>query len=264
MERTPKAYWDGTWVGMELPPPLDVRSRKLSHTVERGYHKFFSSLFAEGRTAGRPLLEIGCARSQWLPYFAEEYGFRVEGIDYSEKGCRLAEGTLARAGAEGRIVCGDFLSPPDEMLDRYDVVVSFGVLEHFEDSRSCLQAFAAFLKPGGTLITFIPNLVGFNGAVMKRLSREVYDLHVPLSREDLAQATEGAGLVLEECRYFLLASFNVVEVGHLRPRPVGTVLRYLLWWASKSLWMAQRAAFPSATSPFLSPYILCLARKPGV
>jgi cyclopropane fatty-acyl-phospholipid synthase-like methyltransferase len=41
--------------------------------------------FKEYHCAASRLLEIGCARSAWLPYFAQEFGIDVSGLDYSSK-----------------------------------------------------------------------------------------------------------------------------------------------------------------------------------
>ena len=42
---------------------------------------------------------------------------------------------LSIEGVKGDIVCADFFSPPESMIEEFDVVISFGVLEHFEDTE---------------------------------------------------------------------------------------------------------------------------------
>ena len=87
----------------------------------------------------------------------------VTGLDYSEIGCEEARLILENNNVEGEIVCCDFFSPPESMLNRYDVVISFGVLEHFENTSDCTKAFSRFLRPGGLLLTVIPNMNGIPG-----------------------------------------------------------------------------------------------------
>jgi 2-polyprenyl-3-methyl-5-hydroxy-6-metoxy-1,4-benzoquinol methylase len=53
------------------------------------------------------------------------------------------------------------------MVSAFDVVISFGLVEHFEDTDACLKAINKFLAPKGLLITFIPNMVGFTGFLTK-------------------------------------------------------------------------------------------------
>ena len=71
--------------------------------------------------------------------------------------------------------------PPDDMKGQYDLVMSFGVVEHFKDTTACLKACAAFVKPGGQMFTMIPNMTGLVGSLQKIIDRNVYDIHVPLS-----------------------------------------------------------------------------------
>jgi len=61
------------------------------------------------------------------------------------------------------IVCGELFGPPPWMQEMFDIVMSWGVIEHFEDTAGCLQACSRFLKPGGTMITVIPNMCGIPG-----------------------------------------------------------------------------------------------------
>jgi len=95
------------------------------------------------------------------PYFAKEFGFKVYGIDYSEIGCKQAREVLSNTGVEGNVICAIFFSPPENLIDAFDVVVSFGVVEHFEDTAG-IAAFSRFLKPNGILqryLTWLDSMV---------------------------------------------------------------------------------------------------------
>ena len=109
-----------------LPAPVDPRDKSLSNYVARTSHELFTRVLPRGRTVR--LLEVGCARSRWLPYFAAEHGYEVTGLDYSTMGCEQARQILAAAGVEGRIVEGDLFSPPEELLEAFDVVIPFASL----------------------------------------------------------------------------------------------------------------------------------------
>ena len=163
-------------------------------------------------TAGAHLLELGCARSVWLPYFHRQFGFRIVGLDYTEIGCAQARAVLATSAVSGEIVHADLFTPPTAMLNKFDVVVSFGLVEHFSDTAAVLSACARFLKPGGVMITTIPNFSGWLGAMQRRFDRAVYDIHVPLDREQFAQAHKAAGLDLIACDYFIFVNWQVINV----------------------------------------------------
>lgn len=142
-------------------------------------------MFTGKETENNKLLKIGCARSVWLPYFTKEFGFKVYGIDYSETGCQQALQLLANEGVEGNIVRADFFSPPEPMMGEFDVVISIGVLEHFEDIEDSILAFSNYLKYKGIMITNIHNLFGLIRLIQKVINRNVFDIHVPLTPENI-------------------------------------------------------------------------------
>src|SRR5262249_30654761 len=150
---------------------------------------------------------------------------------------------LAAEGVEGRVVCADFFSPPGDMCGAYDVVVSFGLAEHFRNTSECIAAFAKFLRPGGLMITTIPNMVGAIGFVQKLVNRPVFDIHVPLSHEDLMAAHAAAGLNIRASGYFLPTHFGVNNLSGL-PRSAGWFLKKMilsgLIGVSVSVWALER------------------------
>jgi SAM-dependent methyltransferase len=196
----------------------------------------------------------------WLPYFAKEFGFEVYGIDYSEVGCQQAKQILENEGVNGEIVCADFFSPPGSMLKAFDVAVSFGVLEHFEDITACIAAFSKFLKPGGLLITNIPNLSGLNGLIQKMINRAILDIHVPLKRDAFMQAHQINGLRVVSCDYFLFINLGVLNVENLRGGLVYKAAR-LRSWINEVVWIFERVVPWLKPNAWSSPYINCVAVK---
>jgi 2-polyprenyl-3-methyl-5-hydroxy-6-metoxy-1,4-benzoquinol methylase len=261
-DKAGKAYWDHNWENREIPTAIDPRAKSLDNYANRTFHECFHKTFSSVDTSRQRLLEIGCAGSAWLPYFAKEFGFEVRGIDYSELGCRQAAQVLENEGVEGEIVCADFFSPPEFMLGDFDVVWSRGVLEHFEDTAACASAFSRFLRPGGLMITIIPNLSGVLGLIQRMINRPVFDMHVPLARSDLKEAHRSSSLEIISCAYFHFADLNVINIENWRGTPfyrVGTRLRS---WITKAMWMAERTIPLLRPNRWTSPYIVCVARKP--
>jgi 2-polyprenyl-3-methyl-5-hydroxy-6-metoxy-1,4-benzoquinol methylase len=264
MDRTDKAgksYWNQNWENDELPEAIDPRRKGLSYYVDRKFHEFFCATFAQMDTKGMSILEIGCARSQWLPYFAKEFGFKVCGLDYSERGCQQAKRILAQEGVEGDVVCSDLFSPPPSMLASFDVVVSLGVVEHFENTTGCLKALSEFLKPGGLVITSIPNMAGLMGAIQKVVNRPVFDIHVPLDVRALA-ANHEPNFRLLSCRYFLVMNWNVINIENWNKKAFYPVAVRLRSWMNKGFCTLERFAPILKPNRLTSPYITCVARKP--
>jgi 2-polyprenyl-3-methyl-5-hydroxy-6-metoxy-1,4-benzoquinol methylase len=261
LDKAGKQYWDEAWETRDLPREADPREKGLANYVNHRFHEYFCEVFSSLNTHGKTLLEIGCARSMWLPYFAKEFGFEVYGIDYSEIGCNQAMQILANERIKGEIVCADFFSASGSMVKAFDVVVSFGVLEHFRDTTACIAAFSKFLKPGGLLITNIPNLCGLNGLIQKMINRAILDIHVPLKKDAFMQAHEINGLRVISCDYFLFINLGVLNVENLRGSLVYKAAR-LRSWINEVVWVFERVVPGLKPNRWSSPYINCVAVKP--
>jgi 2-polyprenyl-3-methyl-5-hydroxy-6-metoxy-1,4-benzoquinol methylase len=262
-DRAGRAYWDSVWAQSSpqlrrLPDGRVHRSR-----VDRRFARLFQRERIFDAVPGQRLLEIGSAGSTWLPWFAQE-GFAVTGIDYSPTGCKHARRLLHECGTDGEIVCADALAPPTHLLGRFDIVISFGVVEHFEDTAATLAAFARFLGPGGRIVTVIPNMAGFTGFVQRLVDREIYDIHMRLTASDLGRAHQDAGLECE-CRYFMSVNFGVVAVRERVPNALFAqfkrVVLKALAHSSKIVWVLEER-FGIAATPRFAPYIVCIARRP--
>jgi 2-polyprenyl-3-methyl-5-hydroxy-6-metoxy-1,4-benzoquinol methylase len=141
---------------------------------------------------GAEIAELGWGRHS-LPIL-REFGFDVCGVDYSEGGCDLAREMCRRNAVNAKITCADFFHPPRELNGAFDVVVSFGVVEHFTDTGSTIGKFSEFLRPGGLLLTVVPNIGGLVGLSQRLLNQQVYDTHESISPARLAAAHRESGL----------------------------------------------------------------------
>ncbi len=267
VDKAQKRYWDSIWATGEIPAAVDPRVRGLRTYVKRRFHEYFRSVFSGMETRGAKLLEIGCARSAWLPYFAKEFEFEISGLDYSEIGCEQERKILANADVRGEVVCADLFSPPEWMVGAFDVVVSFGVVEHFEDTAACIAAFSEFLKPGGIVVTIIPNMTALIGLVQKVVNRPVFDIHVPLDSPALFAAHRLVGLEVCDCRYFLSANFGVSNLTGIQPGSLAWFVKRMallsLVALSAGVWFVEEKIGAFKANKMTSPYVICVAQKPG-
>ncbi len=262
-DKAGREFWDKWWQG-PLPTPIDPHRPGLKNYPFRQFHLYFEKVLRDQPTQGRRLIEIGCADSVFLPYFAKYFGFDVCGLDRSEIGCERARMILERERVTGEIYCADLFSPPEHLLEKFDVLFSTGVVEHFENTAEAIRPMSKLLKPCGRMITNIPNLIGVLRAYQKRLDRAIHDAHVPLDREALASAHRSAGLDVESCEYFLPISLEVLNV---RNWPRG-----LAYWItirshgliSRAVWLVSDYIPVFKPNRWTSPYVNCVARKPGV
>lgn len=261
-----ETYWSTLWSSMESFQPIDVDEPSLLNHMNRQFDDWFARFLGAGAMRGGDFLEVGCARSAWLPYFGRRLGLRVHGLDYSEIGCRQAEEVLRRAAVTGEIRHGDMFAPPADWSSHFDVVMSWGLIEHFEDTSAAIRAVAHFAKPGGLVITIVPNMVGSVGLLQKLLNRPVFDLHRQLSAAGLRRAAEAAGLEILDNRWFGVSNYWVANLNGLDPSTVGFwVKRQLLRAAcavSVGLWAVERRLGPLPAVGAFAPYVVSISRRP--
>jgi 2-polyprenyl-3-methyl-5-hydroxy-6-metoxy-1,4-benzoquinol methylase len=255
-----KDHWDNSErnVHVELQPFAPFPG--IRGFGRRMWHEAFQRTLKTGRTAGGRLLELGCGGSAFLPYFARQYGFEVCGIDYSETGCDLAREMCSANDVSASVVCADFFNPPEDMLGSFDVVTSFGVVEHFADTAQTLASFARYLRPGGLLLTVVPNMQGACGQAQRLLSKEVYEMHEVITPERLRKGYLTAQMEVIECAYFLFSNFGVINPGNNASR-LKRIAFQTLRAATGLIWSAESVLLtPFKPNRFTSPYVWCVGR----
>lgn len=259
-DKTEPRYWDSAWAECPVREPVNPALPGLNNLVERRIHQWLARHLA-GIARGARVIEIGCGCSAWLPYFGLQYGFAVSGVDYSPAGCEGARRTLSAAGVPGEVVLCDFREPPAALRSAFDVVFSFGVIEHFTETAAALRACATYLKPGGMLITLVPNMNGIPGRLQRWLDRKIFDIHVPLNPRTLAEAHTTAGLDVVACEYLLFVNLNVVNVEGRRERWFYRPFVRARSWVSKGVWILEEVFAPFPASRLTSPYVGCVALR---
>jgi 2-polyprenyl-6-hydroxyphenyl methylase/3-demethylubiquinone-9 3-methyltransferase len=261
-DKATQPYWDDNWksapVSVFDPDRSGVGNyvnRVLGETIDR-------TLAPLPATA--TVIEVGCANSPILPYVAAKLGFRIAGIDYSPAGCESIRQQLDRQGLAAQIECCDVFEAPPSMLNRYDALFSFGLVEHFTDTAHIVRALAALLRTGGRMLTLIPNLQGLPGFLQRIVGPAIYEIHEVLSADVLAQAHESAGLRIVEAGYMLPVGFGVLNYHEPAPRPVFLARRMLtgaLARLSYVAWAVDDRVVRLPRTGFLSPYAYCIAQK---
>ena len=140
--------------------------------------------------------------------------------------------------------------------EKYDLVVSNGLIEHFLDTKEIIQKHVEQLSPRGTLLITLPNFKSLNGWFQKRFDKENYDKHniACMDLELLKNVCQALGLKNVESRYdgkFMLWFENENQ------RPIlGQMLKKILWLPIKIFFKI----IPIETKAF-SPYIILIAQK---
>src|SRR5687767_5171886 len=197
-------YWDNVLEAARLP--RENTSKSYLYSITMKYIKpvlqsaYYTSFF-----------EVGCGSSGWLPYFANTYQYKVSGLDYSEVGCKLAKKNLELLNIDyGEILCKDFFDADPTNGKTYDVVFSYGVIEHFSDPVKVAGIFKNFTAPGGIVITLIPNFMGTTAILTRRFMKNIYDIHNIITPEELAEFHTKNGLQIIKNGYAGIFSLAVI------------------------------------------------------
>lgn len=138
----------------------------------------------------------------------------------------------------------------------YDMVCSFGLIEHFSDTKDIISRHLQFLKPGGVLFITLPNFKGVNGWVQRNFDRSNYDKHFIESMDLQRLSAICKELGLKEIESFYHGKFSVWLENRAEQNAVVKGLVKTIWLAGKLF----TKVVPLETKVF-SPYIVLKAIK---
>lgn len=138
----------------------------------------------------------------------------------------------------------------------YDLVLSFGLIEHFNDSKAIIETHLQFLKPGGTLFITLPNFKSINGWIQKKFDKANYDKHNISSMDPKLLESYCRELGLTEVESYYHGKFTVWLENRAEQ---GGIVKALV----KTIWLAGKVAtrLVPVESKALSPYIVLKATK---
>jgi 2-polyprenyl-3-methyl-5-hydroxy-6-metoxy-1,4-benzoquinol methylase len=155
--KTDRSYWEATSqepIKNRLPSRLNVGVLNITRLLERHVRP------------GSHYIEIGCAPGKLLAWVASVLKADVAGLDYSEPGIAKCRALFDVLGLKVDLYHDDFFNhrlPPAS----FDVVTSFGVIEHFDDARPVVLRHLDLVKPGGVALIAIPNYGGLYGFLQR-------------------------------------------------------------------------------------------------
>jgi len=193
---TRREHWDAVHVSerAEALKPREAEGKGLRRAIKRllgnrfvesmsSYddHQIWDVLYRRHMPKpGASVVEIGSAPGEHLVRLSETFGLIPFGIEYSDEGVQVNRSLFKERGLDpDNVLAMDFFA--DDCLDRYrehfDVVVSRGFIEHFDEPGKVIDRHLELLKPGGLLVVTIPNLRGLNHALTRLFHPELIPMH---------------------------------------------------------------------------------------
>jgi SAM-dependent methyltransferase len=122
------------------------------------------------------VLELGCAPGKLLAWVAAELHADVAGLDSSAHGIGWSRQLFRRLGLHADLRHEDALVTTFDH-DRFDLVCSWGLIEHFADPRPLVRLHVECACPGGRALIGIPNYGGIYGQLQAWCDRDNLLLH---------------------------------------------------------------------------------------
>jgi 2-polyprenyl-3-methyl-5-hydroxy-6-metoxy-1,4-benzoquinol methylase len=102
-------------------------------------------------------IEIGCFQGHFLPFFGH-LGYRLHGLDVVSRVLDMPAWLHERGLAVGDFWQQDFFSFKPQR--QYEIVCSFGFIEHFTAWEDVVARHIDLVAPGGLLVIMSPNFTG--------------------------------------------------------------------------------------------------------
>jgi 2-polyprenyl-3-methyl-5-hydroxy-6-metoxy-1,4-benzoquinol methylase len=234
-----KNYWNAIW---EKLPPVQ---RYQGPVYEQ--HPILAKFLS--KAGGGEAIEIGCGSGNYMIYIAKEFGYSISGLDYSNNM------DYVRANLEFNGIYGADLFNTDffefKPFKKYDLVLSGGFVEHFDDYEGVVRKHAELAKPGGLVVIIVPNLTHIHWLLCSICAPETLRVHrFPLMRRKILQGTlEKSGLEVLHCEYHktFRATYHLPSILDYGCRAIQKGLRAM--------------RLEDIGNSFGSPYLISVSRK---
>lgn len=144
-----KDYWENLWTEEDIPADIDTPSTQWMFYDSIKYRLLKEHLPA----APARVLEVGSGSANISLRMAKD-GYSATLLDFSQSALTTAGKRFAALSLPVTLVQGDAEALPFED-GSFDLVMSYGLLEHFVDPRKVISEMVRVLKPGGVYVAEI-------------------------------------------------------------------------------------------------------------
>jgi 2-polyprenyl-3-methyl-5-hydroxy-6-metoxy-1,4-benzoquinol methylase len=216
MKRNISQLWDDVWrtttsieedIFTLVKEENSVRWQRIEKIVLREFGNFH----------GLQVIEIGAGAGTNAALMAKR-GANVALLDYSESALKRARNFFKRNGLSAQFIKQDALSISNDLFEKYDVSMSFGLAEHFNgiERTKIIKTHFNILRKGGITFIAVPNKYNLPYRIFKFLAEYTGRWRVgeeyPFSRGELKNLCQKIGNI--EYSFFgdsLFSSFDFIN-----------------------------------------------------
>lgn len=245
-ELTDRKFWANYWeskkgLAFAVPP---------SYTFHRLFKKMLSG------SSIKTAVELGGFPGYYAIFLKRYFGLSTTLFDFYVHQPVLKQVLSANDLTENdvQVIEGDLFTYQPQQ--QYDLVLSCGLIEHFNDTKDIINRHLQFLKPGGTLFITLPNFTGVNGWVQRGYDMDNYSKHNISSMNPALLADYCRQLGLQQVEAYYYGHFSVWLENRDQQSTFTKTFLKLLWLTGK---VATKIV--PVESKALSPYIVVKAVK---
>lgn len=213
------------------------------------------------------IVEIGSAPGWNLIQLHKLFSYDPYGIEYAEGALVSNKKRFFSAGLNPeQVIAADFFSEDLQIKYResFDIVLSSGFLEHFDNPLEVIEKHVNLLKPGGTLVVEVPNFRGFNywlGNYFDPGLKAHHNLEI-MKKQNFSELFNKLGLEQQFCDFFGTLYFGLYfNRGHNKFKHL--IRRFLVrFQVVLNLLFHAILGKRGAESQYFSPYLMYIGKKP--
>lgn len=163
-ELTDLSHWESEWGDIESAE-WDNGFLKFIPDMHTIINHEYNSILDHGEA-----IEIGCFPGRYMRYFSREFNMKVRGVDFMPYKGKDSESESLE------VTVADFNEFTTN--DRFDLVCSFGFIEHFNDLKGVIERHIDLAKSGGLILISVPNYsVGWRFFIKRIVDRQLFLTH---------------------------------------------------------------------------------------
>ena len=198
---TERKFWEDYW--------NNKRDQLIAPVSESGFHnRVIDSVIANSNV--KSSIELGGFPGTFSIYIRKKHHLDTTLLDYFiEKS--IVDDLLAINGLnkDELHLIEDDLTLDHPVSQKYDLVFSIGLIEHFKDTKAIIKRHLDYLNDNGELLIILPNFRGVNGWLQRKFDKPNYDVH-NIECMDLAYLeTIAKDLKIEDISTFYTGRFSI-------------------------------------------------------